>query len=112
MNTQEITKIAINALEDLKGDDIVVIDTSKASALFNAIIVCSGSSTRQVSALAHNVTEDFKTNGIRIIGIEGKKGGEWVLVDGGDVVVHIMLPRVRSYYSLEELWNNDHTKQE
>lgn len=111
VNTKEITTIAVNALEDLKGENIVVIDTTKMSSLFNAIIVCSGKSTRQVSALAHNVTEDFKSNGINIIGVEGKKGGEWVLVDSGDVVVHIMLPKVRDYYTIEELWNNDHSQQ-
>lgn len=108
MDTKHITAVAINALENVKGENIVVIDTTKLSPLFNAIIICSGNSTRQVSALAHSVSEDFKAKGITIIGVEGKKGGEWVLVDGGDVVVHIMLPKVRDYYSIEQLWNNDH----
>lgn len=107
MDTQQITAIAVNALEDVKGENIVVIDTTKLSPLFNAMIVCSGNSTRQVSALAHSVTEDFKANGIDVIGVEGKRGGEWVLVDGGDVVVHVMLPKVRDYYSIEALWNGD-----
>jgi ribosome-associated protein len=69
------------------------------------MVICSGSSNRQVTALARRVVEDFKANGIEIIGTEGKTGGEWVLVDGGEVVVHIMLPQVRDYYDLEALWN-------
>jgi ribosome-associated protein len=105
MNIPEITQIAINALENIKGENIVVLDTSHQSALFNIIIICSGNSPRQVSALANSVSEDFRANNIEIIGIEGKRGGEWVLVDGGDVVIHIMLPQVRAYYDLETLWN-------
>ncbi len=106
MNTQEITAIAKNALEDIKGENIVIIDTSRLSPLFNAMIVCSGNSSRQVSALANNVVEDLKNNNINVIGVEGKRGGEWVLVDAGDVVIHIMLPKVRDYYAIEALWHN------
>lgn len=105
MDIPEITRIAINALENIKGENIVVLDTSTQSSLFNIVIICSGNSTTQVSALAHSVSKDFKANNIKIIGIEGKKGGEWVLVDSGDVVIHIMLPKVRAYYDLETLWN-------
>ena len=107
MDTQQIIAIAINALENIKGENITVIDTSKKSPLFNAMIICCGNSSRQVSALAHNVIEDLKENSVSIIGTEGKVGGEWVLVDAGDVVIHIMLPKVREYYSIEELWNNE-----
>lgn len=105
MKIPEITQIAVNALENIKGENIVVLDTSSQSSLFNIIIICSGNSTRQVSALAHSVSEDFKANNIEIIGIEGKRNGEWVLVDCGDIVIHIMLPQVRAYYDLETLWN-------
>jgi ribosome-associated protein len=104
-NIPEITQIAVNALENIKGENIVVLDTSAQSSVFHTIIICSGNSTRQVSALAHSVSEDFKANNIEIIGVEGKRSGEWVLVDSGDVVIHIMLPQVRAYYDLETLWN-------
>ena len=105
MNTQQITAIAVNALEDVKGENITVIDTTKLSPLFNTMIVCSGNSTRQVSALANNVVVDLKANGIEVIGVEGKRGGEWVLVDAGEVVIHVMLPKVRDYYAIEALWH-------
>ncbi len=105
LTPEGISKIAVNALEDIKGDNIVVIDTQELSPLFSKMIVCTGSSNRQVKSLANNVVEEFKKNGVGIVGVEGEAGGEWVLVDSGDVVVHIMLPQVRSYYDLESLWN-------
>jgi ribosome-associated protein len=105
LTPEGISKIAVNALEDIKGDNIVVIDTQELSPLFSKMIVCTGSSNRQVKSLANNVVEEFKKNGVEIVGVEGEAGGEWVLVDSGDVVVHIMLPQVRSYYDLESLWN-------
>jgi ribosome-associated protein len=106
VDTNKIAQIAINALENIKGQNIVVIDTSNKSSLFNTLIICTGNSSRQVAALAHNVTKDFKANGVEIIGIEGKRSGEWVLVDGGEVIVHVMLQKVREYYLLESLWSN------
>ncbi|RTL12373.1 MAG: ribosome silencing factor [Neisseriales bacterium] len=105
LTPEEISKIAVNALEDIKGDNIAVIDTQELSPLFSKMIVCTGSSNRQVKSLANNVVEEFKKNNVEIVGVEGEAGGEWVLVDSGDVVVHIMLPQVRSYYDLESLWN-------
>lgn len=105
MTVDQITKIAVGALEDIKGDNIKVIDTVGLSSLFSKMIVCTGSSNRQVKSLANNVREEFKANNVEIVGIEGEAGGEWVLVDSGDVVVHVMLPQVRAYYDLESLWN-------
>ncbi|WP_222593293.1 ribosome silencing factor [Aquella oligotrophica] len=105
ISIEEIAKIAVNALEDVKGENIVVLDTEELSPLFSRMIVCTGNSNRQVKALANNVTEEFKKNQIEIVGVEGEQGGEWVLVDSGDLVVHIMLPQVRAYYDLESLWN-------
>lgn len=105
MTLPEITQIAVNALENIKGENIIVLDTTSQSCMFNAIIICSGNSPRQVTALAHSVSEDFKANNIKVFGVEGKRGGEWVLVDGGEIIVHIMLPQVRLYYDLETLWN-------
>ena len=110
MSNDEIVKIAVDALENVKGENIQVIDTHQSSPLFSKIIICTGKSTRQVSALAHHVNEDFKANNIHVIGVEGKRGGEWVLVDAGDVVVHIMLPQVREYYDLETLWSRESTQ--
>ena len=105
LEIEEIAKVAVNALEDIKGENIVVIDTEELSPLFRRMIVCTGSSNRQVKSLANNVAEEFKKHQIDIVGIEGEQGGEWVLVDSGDLVVHIMLPQVRAYYDLESLWN-------
>lgn len=105
LDIEQISQVAVNALENIKGENIVVIDTQDLSPLFSKMIVCSGNSNRQVKSLANNVVEEFKKNQIQIIGIEGESGGEWVLVDCGDVVVHIMLPQVRNYYDLESLWN-------
>ncbi|MEN9945741.1 MAG: ribosome silencing factor [Pseudomonadota bacterium] len=105
MNIEQITQIATNALEDIKGENIIVLDTQELSPLFSKMIVCTGNSNRQVKALANNVVSEFKDNQIEIVGVEGEGSGEWVLVDCGDVVVHIMLPQVRAYYDLESLWN-------
>lgn len=105
LTVEQITKVAVDALEDIKGDNIKVIDTVGLSSLFSKMVVCTGSSNRQVKSLANNVREEFKANNINIVGIEGEAGGEWVLVDSGDVVVHVMLPQVRAYYDLESLWN-------
>lgn len=107
MNSQQIIQIAVNALENVKGENIVVIDTSKVSSLFSAMVICSGSSSRQIAALIEHVEEDLKKNDVSIIGIEGKQGGEWVLLDSGDVIVHVMLPHVRTYYAIENLWNEE-----
>jgi ribosome-associated protein len=100
-----ICQIAVNALEDIKGEAISVIDTENLSPLFSRMIVCTGNSNRQVKSLANNVVEEFKKHSIEIVGVEGESGGEWVLVDSGDIVVHVMLPQVRAYYDLESLWN-------
>ncbi len=104
MNTAKLQKIAVAALEDVKGRDIEVINTVKLTSLFDRIIIASADSTRQVKALARNVQEKVKEAGGDVFGIEGEDSGEWVLVDLGSVVVHVMQPAVRSYYNLEELW--------
>ncbi|KUJ82476.1 ribosome silencing factor [Microbulbifer flavimaris] len=101
----DIKKIAIEALEDLKGKDIVSMDVSELSDVMDTLIICTGTSNRQVKSLANNVVEDGKKAGVRPIGVEGLDQGEWVLVDYGDVVVHVMLADVRSFYDLEKLWS-------
>jgi len=104
MDTPSLEKIVIAALEDIKARDIEVIDTSTHTPLFDRIIIASAESGRQTRALACNVHDKVKEAGGEVIGTEGQDTGEWVLVDLGDVVVHVMLPRVREFYALERLW--------
>jgi len=104
MNTAKLQKIAVAALEDIKARDIEIINTTKLTSLFDRIVIASADSTRQVKALARNVHDKVKEAGGEVLGMEGEEAGEWVLVDLGGVVVHVMQPAVRSYYNLEELW--------
>ncbi|WNZ55495.1 ribosome silencing factor [Microbulbifer sp. EKSA008] len=100
-----IKDIALNALEDLKGKDIVSLDVSGLSDVMDNLLICTGTSSRQVKSLAENVVDELKKEGIRPIGVEGVDQGEWVLVDYGDLVVHVMLADVRGFYDLEKLWS-------
>ena len=104
MELRKLQKIVVSALEDIKGKDIVVINTAKLSAMFDRIVVATGDSNRQVKALARNVHEKVREAGGEVLSVEGEETGEWVLVDLGDIVVHVMQPTIRSYYNLEELW--------
>ena len=104
MHTDDICHAAIEALEEIKATDIVVIDVRKMTSLFDYMIIASAESTRQTRALANNVQEKLKDSGGKVIGVEGEQSGEWVLIDLGDVIVHVMQPAVRSYYNLEQLW--------
>ncbi|WIM04656.1 MAG: ribosome silencing factor [Candidatus Nitricoxidivorans perseverans] len=104
MQTAKLQKIAVAALEDIKAHDIEVINTTKLTSLFDRIVIASADSTRQVKALARNVQEKIREAGGEVIGVEGEEAGEWVLVDLGSVVVHVMQPAVRGYYNLEDLW--------
>ena len=104
MDTPTLEKIVVAALEDIKARDIEVIDTSKHTPLFDRIVVASAESGRQTRALAQNVHDKVKEAGGEVVGVEGENSGEWILVDLGDIVVHIMQPAVRNYYNLEELW--------
>ena len=108
LTTEEKTQAIVAALEDIKATDITVLDTSKLSPLFERMIIASANSPRQTRALADNVTKQLKLRGEEVLGTEGEESGEWVLVDLGEVVVHIMQPAVRAYYNLEELWNMKH----
>ena len=104
MRIDRMVKAVVAALEDIKGRDIVVIDVRKMTALFDKVVVASGDSARQNKALANSVQEKLKALGATVHGVEGLDPGEWVLVDLGPVVVHIMQPAIRQYYNLEELW--------
>ena len=105
MRIDKLTKTAVAALEDIKGRDITVIDVRKMTSLFDKIVIASADSTRQAKAMADNVQEKAKGAGARVHGVEGDQVAEWILVDLGAVVVHIMLPAVRQHYNLEELWS-------
>lgn len=104
MRLDKMSRAAVDALEDVKARDIVVFDVKKMTAMFDKVIVATGESNRQCRALANRVQEMVKAAGGKIYGIEGEQTGEWVLVDIGDTVVHIMQPAIRQYYNLEELW--------
>jgi ribosome-associated protein len=104
MDLRKKQRAVIDALEDIKGRDIVVYNTAAMPSMFERVIIASGDSTRQVKALADNVQEKLSALGERIYGVEGEANGEWILVDLGDVVVHVMHPAVRSFYNLEEVW--------
>lgn len=99
-------KLVISALEDIKARDIQAIDVRKVTAIFDWIIVASAESARQTKALARHVRDRLKESGSAIVGTEGEESGEWILVDAGDVVAHVMQPAVREYYNLEELWGD------
>jgi ribosome-associated protein len=97
-------RVVVEALEDVKGRDILVFNTARLPSMFERVVIASGDSNRQVKALSDRVQERVKELGARVYGVEGEAGGEWVLVDLGDVVVHIMHPAVRTFYNLEEIW--------
>jgi ribosome-associated protein len=95
----------VAALEDIKARDIEVFDVRHLSSLFDRVVIASADSSRQTKALVNHVRERAKELGASVVGVEGEDAGEWVLVDLGDIVVHIMQPAARSHYKLEELWN-------
>ncbi|MDB5810960.1 MAG: rsfS [Betaproteobacteria bacterium] len=107
MRLDRLVKATVDALEDIKGRDIVVLDVRRMTALFDKVIVVSGDSTRQNKALANHVQEKVKALGGEVYGVEGVDPGEWVLVDLGAVVVHVMQPTIRAHYNLEELWSKE-----
>lgn len=104
MDIREKQRAVVEALEDIKAKDIVVYNTARMPSMFERVVIASGDSNRQVKALADNVQDRIKALGSRVYGVEGEKNGEWVLVDLGDVVVHVMHPAVREFYNLEEVW--------
>ncbi len=106
MNISQLQRVIVDALEDVKALDIKVYNTTHLTSLFDRVILASGNSNRQTKALAASVRDAVKENGGEIISTEGEDVGEWVLVDCGDAVVHIMQPAIRSYYTLEEIWGD------
>ena len=105
MNSEQLSELAVDALESVKGQDIVKLDVRKLTTVTDYMVVASGTSNRHVKALADAVAERAREAGHRPSGVEGEDGGEWVLLDLGDTLVHVMLPRVREFYNLEKLWS-------
>jgi len=110
--TKELLDITLAALEDVKAVDVVVFEVSKLTSISDYMVIASGRSKRQVSALAESVVEAAKKFGTQPLGVEGKTEGEWVLVDLGDIIVHIMYPDTREYYQLEKLWSSADDRKE
>ncbi|WP_300454602.1 ribosome silencing factor [Accumulibacter sp.] len=104
MKLAQLERLVVDALADIKGRDIQVIDTSRLTPLFDRLVIACGDSNRQVKSLARNVQDKVREAGAGVLSCEGEEIGEWVLVDLGDIVVHVMQPAIRSYYKLEELW--------
>lgn len=104
MDLRKLQRLVVDALDDVKGQDIRVFNTTGQTELFDRIVIATGTSNRQTRALAAHVRDKVKAAGGTVLSMEGGETGEWVLVDLGDVVVHIMQPAIRTYYNLEELW--------
>lgn len=105
LDVETLQAIIVDALEDVKAQDITILNTEQLSGEFDRVIIATGSSNRQTRALAKNVHEKVKTAGGDILATEGEDSGEWVLVDCADIIVHLMQAPIRAYYNLEELWD-------
>jgi len=105
MQENPLLDIAIAALEEIKALDLITLDVSDRTSVPDFMVIASGTSERHVRSLTGNVVRCAKQAGIQPLGVEGERGGEWALVDLGDVIVHVMLPRVREFYQLEKLWS-------
>ncbi len=110
MELKKLQALVIDALEDIKAQEINVFDTIHLTSLFDRIVIASGTSNRQTKALAASVRDKVKAAGGQVLSMEGEDTGEWVLVDLGDIVVHIMQPAIRAYYRLEEIWGDKEVK--
>lgn len=104
VQTEALKQLVVAALEELKGVDIRVLDVHELTSITDFMVIASGNVDRHVKALAQNVADKARQQGVRPLGVEGLEQGEWALVDLGDVVVHVMKPRVRDFYQLEKLW--------
>jgi ribosome-associated protein len=112
IDVEVMKKAVVDALEDVKGFEITVMDVRKLTTMATYMIICNATSTRQAKSLASNVREKLKELGVDVRGTEGEGEGEWVLVDLGDIIVHIMLPTTRAYYNLEQLWGTAESRRQ
>jgi ribosome-associated protein len=106
MDITKLQRTVIDALEDVKAQDIKIFNTTHLTSLFDRVIIASATSNRHTRSLASSVADRARASGGQVIAIEGEETGEWVLVDLGDIVVHLMQPVIRSYYNLEEIWGD------
>ncbi len=106
MQTENLKAVVVKALEDMKGKDISVLDVREKTSVTDYMVIACGTSNRHVKSLADNVVDEAKANGHRPLGIEGGGTSDWVLVDLGDIVVHVMMPATREFYDLERFWRD------
>ena len=104
MNEEQLTQLVVDAIEDVKGADIKVLDVSGKSSVTDIMVMATGNTARQVKAIADSIVVKAKAAGVKPLGMEGEQYAEWILVDLGDVVAHIMQPSIRDFYNLEKLW--------
>ncbi|HBG31508.1 ribosome silencing factor [Candidatus Macondimonas diazotrophica] len=105
MDSEQLQTLTIDALDEIKAVDVVALDVRRLTSIADSIVIASGTSQRHVQSLADNVLQRAREAGIRPLGVEGEQTGDWVLVDLGDVIVHVMRPEVRDFYNLEKLWD-------
>lgn len=104
MTIAKLKKLVVTTLDNAKAEDITVLNVRKLTTVTDIMIICSGRSTRHVKAIAEQIVTDIKRHKLKPLGVEGTDSAEWIIVDIGDIIVHIMLPTTRKYYNLEELW--------
>lgn len=107
MEIEDLKSLVIEALEDVKGADIRVLDVRDKTSITDIMVIATGNSNRQVKALVDSVIDKCKQHGIKPYGMEGTDAGEWALLDLGDIVVHVMQPSVRDFYNIEKLWGDE-----
>ena len=112
MQAEQLKLLVLDALDDIKAEDIKILDVRKMTDFTDTMIIATGKSSRQVKALANEVSSQVKAAGIQLTGMEGEDVGEWVLVDLGDLIVHIMMPQIRDTYNLEKLWSVPETAEQ
>lgn len=112
LDSKRLSQLVIDALDDMKGESISCINVSKLTEITDYMVIATGRSSTHVKALADEVTNKVKEAGVTVVGVEGKMQSEWVLVDVGDVVIHIMMAPVRALYNLEDLWSFQQDKSE
>lgn len=105
LTTEQLKDLVLAALDDLKAQDVHVLDVRGMTSITDLMVIASGTSDRHIKALADNVVEAAKKHGLQPLGVEGETSREWVLVDLGDVIVHVMHPQTRAFYNLEKLWS-------
>jgi len=107
LEIEELKKVVIEAIEDVKGINLSILDVKGKTSVTDVMMIVSGNTSRQVRAIANNVIMEVKKAGHPPLGVEGEEYGEWALVDLGDIIVHIMQPSIRDFYNLEKLWGED-----